>query len=116
MLLNEKGNILFKFWFGNRFSVLDSFNVNNKDTQPTTFDIVLVSCESSILIVAINPLQPGVAFLYPLKTSENLKVFLCFQGYSKATMGFDGLSIYLYSPKTTEKLSFWLSLRQWKLC
>ena len=27
-----------------------------------------------------NPLQPGVAFLYPLKTSENLKVFWCFQG------------------------------------
>ena len=25
--------------------------------------------------VFINPLQPGVAFLYPLKTSENLKVF-----------------------------------------
>ena len=24
---------------------------------------------------AINPLQPGVAYLYPLKTSENLKVF-----------------------------------------
>ena len=23
----------------------------------------------------INPLQPGVAFLYPLKTSENLWVF-----------------------------------------
>ena len=22
-----------------------------------------------------NPLQPGVAFSYPLKTSENLKVF-----------------------------------------
>ena len=29
---------------------------------------------------AINPLQPGVAFLYLLKTSENLKVFWCFQG------------------------------------
>ena len=27
-----------------------------------------------------NPLQPGVAFLHPLKTSENLKVFWCFQG------------------------------------
>ena len=26
-----------------------------------------------------NALQPGVAFLYPLKTSENLEVF-CFQG------------------------------------
>ena len=24
--------------------------------------------------IVINPLQPGVAFLYPLKTSENLKV------------------------------------------
>ena len=23
----------------------------------------------------LNPLQPGVAFLYPLKTSENLQVF-----------------------------------------
>ena len=28
----------------------------------------------------INPLQPSVAFLYPLKTSENRKVFWCFQG------------------------------------
>ena len=27
----------------------------------------------------LNPLQPGVAYLYPLKTSENVKVF-CFQG------------------------------------
>ena len=24
--------------------------------------------------ILLNPLQPGVAFLYPLKTSENLKV------------------------------------------
>ena len=27
-----------------------------------------------------NPLQPGVAYLYPLKTLENLKVSGCFQG------------------------------------
>ena len=27
-----------------------------------------------------NPLQPDAAYLYPLKTSENLKVFLCFRG------------------------------------
>ena len=32
------------------------------------------------MLVLLNPLQPGVAFLYPLKTSENLKVFLYFQG------------------------------------
>ena len=29
---------------------------------------------------AFNPLQPGVAYLYPLKTSENFKVFWCFHG------------------------------------
>ena len=28
----------------------------------------------------INPLQPGIAYLCPLKTSENLKVFWRFQG------------------------------------
>ena len=27
------------------------------------------------LAILIDPLQAGVAFLYPLKTSENLKVF-----------------------------------------
>ena len=29
----------------------------------------------SLYFIYFNPLQPGVAFLYPLKTSENLKVF-----------------------------------------
>ena len=29
---------------------------------------------------SFNPLHPGVAFLYPLKTLEDLKVFWCFQG------------------------------------
>ena len=27
------------------------------------------------IYIFVNPLQPGVAFLYPLKTSENPKVF-----------------------------------------
>ena len=35
---------------------------------------------SPIIVSNINPLQPGVAFLYPLKTSENLKGFLMFSG------------------------------------
>ena len=30
--------------------------------------------------LTLNPLQPGVTYLYPLETSENLKVFYCFQG------------------------------------
>ena len=31
------------------------------------------------LLKYFKPLQPGVAFLYALKTSENLQVFWCFQ-------------------------------------
>ena len=39
----------------------------------------------------LNPLQAGVAFLCPLKTSENLKVFDVFRGYRKATPDCNGL-------------------------
>ena len=31
--------------------------------------------EKTFKELEVNPLQPEVAFLYPLKTSENLKVF-----------------------------------------
>ena len=31
----------------------------------------------------INPFIPDAPFLYPLETSENLKVFWCFQGVEK---------------------------------
>ena len=34
----------------------------------------------NVVIFWFNPLQPGVAFPYPRKTSENLKVFRCFLG------------------------------------
>ena len=40
-------------------------------------------------LIAFNPLQPGVAFLYPSKTSENLQVFLIFSGgIEKQPLGF----------------------------
>ena len=31
----------------------------------------------------LNPLAPDTSFLHPLKTSENCKVFWCFQGVEK---------------------------------
>ena len=40
----------------------------------------VVTCTVTLDNELLNPLQPGVAFLYPLKTSENLKVFWYFQG------------------------------------
>ena len=35
----------------------------------------------------INPFLPYAPFLYPLKTSENLTVFWCFQGVAKGCIG-----------------------------
>ena len=34
-----------------------------------------------------NSFVPNVPFLYPLKTSENRKVFWCFQGVEKVYIG-----------------------------
>ena len=38
-------------------------------------------------IKKINPFVPNAPFLYPLKTSENLTVFWCFQGVGKRCIG-----------------------------
>ena len=35
----------------------------------------------------INPFVPSAPFLYPLKTSENLTVFWCFQEVEKGRIG-----------------------------
>ena len=35
----------------------------------------------------LNPFLPNAPFLYPLKTSENLKVFLHFQWVEKGYIG-----------------------------
>ena len=40
-----------------------------------------------IFLNAINPFVPNAPFLYPLKTSENHKVFWCFQGVKKGCIG-----------------------------
>ena len=42
---------------------------------------------SGIYLSLINPFIPNAPFLYPLKTSENRKVFWCFQGMEKGCMG-----------------------------
>ena len=41
-----------------------------------------------------NPLLPGVSFLYPLKTSENLWNSDVFRGYNKGTPGFNGIDFF----------------------
>ena len=40
-----------------------------------------------LVIISINPFVPNSPFLYPLKTSENRKVFRCLQGVKKGCIG-----------------------------
>ena len=42
----------------------------------------------------INPFIPITSFLYPLKTAENLRVFLCFQGVEKRCIGNKWIKLY----------------------
>ena len=37
--------------------------------------------------IFFNQFVPNASFLYPLKTSENLKVFWCFRGVEKDCIG-----------------------------
>ena len=39
------------------------------------------------LLLSVNSFVLNAPFLYPLKTSENLQVFWCFQGLEKACIG-----------------------------
>ena len=42
---------------------------------------------------SISPFVPKVPFLYPLKTSENTMVFLCFQGVEKGCIGNEWVNV-----------------------
>ena len=59
-----------------------------------------------------NPFVPNAPFLYPLKTSENLTVFSCFQGIEKGCIGNDWVKagIANIEQKTWAKINFvvWL--------
>ena len=43
--------------------------------------------EFACIINQLNPFVPNTPFLYPLKTSENRKIFGCFQGIEKRCIG-----------------------------
>ena len=47
-------------------------------------------------VFIINPFVPNAPFLYPLKTSENCKVFWCFQGVEKGCIGNEWVKGYLH--------------------
>ena len=68
-----------------QFSAFHS-DITSSDTQgsivvPIVFNLFYVIFSMSMEI--INPFESITPFLYPLKTSENLTVFLCFQGEEK---------------------------------
>ena len=54
------------------------FEQKNVQTFQVKFSRDFLSLRGSL-----NPIVPNAPFLYPLKTSENFKVFFCFQGVEK---------------------------------
>ena len=56
-----------------RIVFADNRTLFNKSSDSMSYALLRKS--ALIYIWHINPLQPGVAYLYPLKTSENVKVF-----------------------------------------
>ena len=55
--------------------------------------------------IPFNPFVPNAPFLYPLKTSEKLSVFLCFQGVEKECIGNNWLKINSIYTKSDN--NFW---------
>ena len=54
--------------------VSDSLCIPFRENTPLCGNLHFVISSEQFLELFLNPLQPGVAFLYLLKASENLKV------------------------------------------
>ena len=66
---------------------------------------------SFLILSELNPLQPSVAFLYPLKNQKTFSFYDVFRKYRKATPGYNGLSeqnsFFLpSSPKSQKTIDF----------
>ena len=66
--------------------------------------------------VTINPFVPNAPFLYPLKKSENLKVFRCFQGVQKGYIGNKWVNLTLLPQLRTNFLrNEYIHKKNWKI-
>ena len=88
-----------KEYFSKYITIFDKsfhFRRRNKNQSncPTVF----------IINPTLNPFVHNAPFLYPLKTSENLKVFWCFQGVEK---GCNELrNVWMFSKESVAKIIF----------
>ena len=60
---------------------------NKENTLKTSFVLAHHELYTLYIRCLINSLVPNAPFLYPLKISENLTVFSCFQGVEKGWIG-----------------------------
>ena len=56
----------------------------------------------------VNPFVPNAPFLYPLKTSENRKVFWCFQGVEKGCIENEWVKANFFSWRSSFLSSFFV--------
>ena len=58
--------------------------------------LIILSKMVFVLLFIINSLVPNAPFLHLLKTSENHKLFWCFQGAEKGCIGYKWVNIWMY--------------------
>ena len=63
-------------------------------------------------VASLNTFVPNAPFLYPLKTTESLMVFWCFQGMAKGCIGNE--LVKLICPWRDEFITLWILNRQKK--
>ena len=64
-------------------SQMTGFYIKFNDELKRVNWMMSVIRKTNYYFVHRNPYAPNAPFLYPLKTSENLKIFCCFQGVEK---------------------------------
>ena len=85
---NKNGNI-----WSRRYVISISCCLQQVSTEYSVFLINFSLC--GICNININPFVLNAPFLYPLKTSENLTAFWCFQGIEKGCIGNEWVKRYV---------------------
>ena len=100
---------LFSWFLNINFNIVVSFKRENYKFWQETIALRRRSETSFCWFV------PNAPFLYPLNTSENRKVFWCFQGVEKECSGNKWVNRALFAMKVSMLTTYVLNFLQWKI-
>ena len=89
IVLHNFSNLVFKILFQIQYQQIHKLNLPAL-TPSNTYLITLLLTEWKH---SLNSCVPNTPFLYPLKTSESLMIFWCFQEVKKGVLGTNGFGL-----------------------